>query len=674
MKRFLSAAVSIFALCVLSGCSGGSSNSGGGMQKTLSISGTLPSTGTVGASYTGTLSAEGGVAPYTWMVRGLPAGVTPTASTTATETLMGTPTIAATSTVSVSLSDSSGLSASQTFMVVISTTTAVVACTARGNESVLTASAPFAFLVKGYDANGKPIAIGGSFTPNGDGTIKASSADYTGFSTGHVQLSVNLAMSSYSFGSDNRGCLTLAVSPVQAAAMSVRKAGLAPQFKKISARKERTEAALATPPLSITFSFVLGEKTGSGFQSGRIIEFDSTYGATGGSIYITAGKMHVQTPADFTLESFQSNYAFGVDGWDPKVNRLALAGTFINASGALSGGVADYNDLGLEPSVSGELDGGTGTINATIDGSTGRGTGSISVPLGENTSLAFDFCFYIVNGSDFYILSTDPPTAVTDSSGLLSGQALATKASFTPGSLNGFYLLAGLGFDTNAFLYGYGGANVAEIGNFQASSAGAIIGGNIYLNDADDFGIQAISGGTYVTQTSGRTTITATGSGAPVCYLTGPSSDENIIGFFVGTDSFAISGAGYLQTTAAPNFSATILNSSFAMSSDENVDGLNEAIDGVFTFDGVSKYSAVIDDNAFFGAEAGQQTPGQTTTGTFTVNTDGSGILSFSEGLTHQGISASWAILTNGTQIFAIDNATGTDPLLYIFTIEEQPD
>jgi hypothetical protein len=669
MKRSLSAAVSICALCVLSACGGGG---GGGTQKTLSISGTLPSTGTVGAAYTGTLSAVGGVAPYTWTVTGMPAGVTPTASTTATETVMGTPSSAATSTVSVSLSDSSGLSASQTFMVVISTTTAVFACTARGNESVLTASSPFAFLVKGYDVAGTPIAIAGSFTPNGDGTIKASAADYTGFSTGHVQLSVNLAMSSYAFGSDNRGCLTLSGSAVQAAAQSARKAGVAPQFKKISARKERTEAALATPVLSITFSFVLGEKTGSGFQSGRIIEFDSTYGATGDSIYITAGKMHVQTPADFTLESFQSNYAFGVDGWDPKVNRIALAGTFMNASGALSGGVADYNDLGLEPSVSGELDGGTGTINATIDGSTGRGTGSISVPLGENTFLAFDFSFYIVNGSDFYIVSTDPPTAVADSSGLLSGQALATNASFTPGSLNGFYLLAGLGFDTNAFVYGYGGANVAEIGNFQASSAGAIIGGNIYLNDADDFGIQAISGGTYVTQTSGRTTITATGSGAPVCYLTGPSSDENIISFFVGTDIFATSGAGYLQTTAAPNFSATILNSSFAMSSDADLDDFNEAIDGVFTFDGVSKYSAVIDDNAFFGA--GQQTPGQTTTGTFTMNTDGSGILSFPEGLIHEGLSASWAILTNGTQIFAIDNVTGVDPLLYIFTIEEQPD
>jgi hypothetical protein len=668
MKRSLSAAVSIFALCVLSACNGGSSNSGGGTQKTLSILGTLPSTGTLGAVYTGTLSADGGVAPYKWTVTGLPAGVTPTASTTATETVMGTPETATTSTASVSLSDSSGLSASQTFMVVISPAAALVPCTPRGNESVLTASAPFAFLVKGYDGTSSPVAIAGSFTPNGDGTIKASSADYTGFSTGHVQLSVNLAMSSYGFGSDNRGCLTLSVSAVQAAAQSARKAGVAPQFKKISARKERTEAALVTPPASITFSFVLGEKTGSGFQSGRIIEFDST--AAGGSIYITAGKMHVQTPADFTLASLQSNYAFGVDGWDPTVNRIALAGTFINASGALSGGVADYNDQGLGPSVSGELDGGTGTINATIDGSTGRGTGSLSVPLGGNTFLAFNFSFYIVNGADFYILSTDPPTAVTDSSGLLSGQALATNASFTPGSLNGFYLLAGLGFDLDQFFYGYGGGNVAEIGNFQASSAGAIIGGNIYLNDVGAFAVQAISSGAYVTETSGRTSITAPGSGGPVWYLTGPSSDDNIISFFVGTDLFATSGAGYLQTAAAPNFSATTLNSSFAMSSDADLDDFNGAIDGVFTFDGVGKYSAVIDDNNYFGT--GQQTPGQTTTGTFTMNTDGSGILSFPEGLFHEGASASWAILTNGTQIFAIDNAT--DPLLYIFTIEAQPD
>src|SRR5277367_3181608 len=97
MKRSLATAVAVCVLCVFSACSNGNNNSGGGTPKTLSISGTLAGTGTVGAAYTGTLTAVGGVAPYKWMVTGLPAGVTPSVSTTATETVMGTPTTAATS-------------------------------------------------------------------------------------------------------------------------------------------------------------------------------------------------------------------------------------------------------------------------------------------------------------------------------------------------------------------------------------------------------------------------------------------------------------------------------------------------------------------------------------------------------------------------------------------------
>jgi hypothetical protein len=56
------------------------------------------------------------------------------------------------------------------------------------------------------------------------------------------------------------------------------------------------------------------------------------------------------------------------------------------------------------------------------------------------------------------------------------------------------------------------------------------------------------------------------------------------------------------------------------------------------------------------------------------LNTDGSGTLSFPGGLTSEGGRSSWAILTNGTQIFAIDNDAGSDPLLYVFTLEAQPD
>ena len=655
-SRAFNIALLFICLNVL-GCSSGS-------RKTLVISGTLAG-GTVGTPYNQTLTAVGGEAPYTWTITGLPAGLQAPPNTSATQTVTGTPTTAGSSSVSIGLTDSTGLSASEAVTVVISTTVTGV-CTPRGNEAALTSSAPYAFLVKGSDTDNNSLAIAGSFTPNADGSIKAAAADFNSFSNGYEQLSVNLGDSSYSFGSDSRGCLSLAVSPVQAAVKVGRMARTArrsPQVRKTAARGKRIAEGAAVPlPTTITFSFVLGEKTGSGFQSGRIIEFDQT--ATGGTI--SSGMMHVQTPSAFKLSALQPNYAFGLDGWDTTdLNRLVVAGTFINTAGTLSGGVTDINSQGAIPPNSGELDGASGTINSTIDASTGRGTGTYAIPVGPGSELGLDFAIYVVNGTDFYIISTDRPNDEDNSSGLLSGQALATKASFTPGSLNGSYLLAGLGFDTAAF-FDVGLGNVAEIGNFTANSGGAIVGGNIYVNDVGAFSTNPISAGTYVTQTSGRTTIAATGSGAPVGYLTGPSSDENVIGFFVGTDIFATSGTGYLQTTAAPNFSPSVLSTPFAMGSDEDVDGQNGSIDGIFTFDGSSKYTAVVD-VAFLGAAPA---PGQTTNGTFTVNADGSGNLTLAGG--------NLAILTNGTQIFAIDvTASGggqIDPLLYVFTIVTEPD
>jgi hypothetical protein len=631
-------------------------------QLAVTLPAGYPLTATLGTAYAAPApNVSGGTPPYTFVIT--QSTVPGLAIDSTTGAVTGTPTQAGSFGTAIEVTDSASPAntALANFTIVVSASGAAV-CAPRGNETALMASAPFAFLVKGFDITASPITIGGSFTPNGDGTIKASSADYNGFNTDHQQLSVNLATSSYSFGTDNRGCLSLSVSPAQAAVKTARKAGLSRQFNKRSARRESSPSVLAVPPATITFSFALGEQTGNGFQSGRVIEFDDA--VTGGSI--TAGMMHVQSPSAFSLASLAPNYAFGVDGWDPLLNRLAIAGTFINTSGTLSGGVGDYNDQDLVPPVSGELDGGSGAINATIDASTGRGTGVISLPTGTGSALTFGFAFYVINGSDFYVISTDSPSDVVSSSGLLAGQALATKASFAPGSLSGSYLLAGLGFDPSAFEGG--GGNVAEIANFQASADGAIAGGNFYVNDGGTFATNSISAGTYVTQASGRTTITATGSGAPVGYLAGPSSDENVIGFFVGTDPLTTSGAGYLQTSATANFSATFLNSAFAMGSDEDVDGFNGGLDGVFTFDGVSKFSAVVD-TAFFGSAPA---PGQTTTGTFTVNADGSGILTFAGG------SASWAILTNGTQIFAIDktgiDGNGIDPLLYIFTIEHQPD
>jgi hypothetical protein len=637
----------------LAGCSGGSSNGNPAPPLAhLQISTTAVPDGTSGNRYTATLVASGGVSPYRWMELSggqLPDGLSLSATT---GNITGTPTKTGTfGPYSFQVTDAANATASSSPLAITIDPpapppgTAAVLCTPRGNESALTSNSPFAFLVKGVDSNFGQIAIAGSFTPNGDGSLKAAAADYNGFNTNHIEFAVDLKSSFYALGSDNRGCLFLAVSNAQAGAKVADRANSSPA--------QNLPAASSSGPMAITFSFVLGEQTAAGFQSGRIIEFDQDATGTGS---FAAGMMHAQTPAAFSLSALKTNFAFGVDGWLPRGKRIVMAGAFANKAGVLSG-VGDFTtqEQGFDPTGSGEIDGATGNINAAIDAATGHGTGAFSL----NAGVGFGFVLYVINASDFYILSADSPADFVDANGLLSGQALATNAQFNPGSLNGSYLLAGQGFDLD--LDDGIADNVAEIGNFQASSAGKIVGGNVYVNDAGNFAKDPVSAGAYVTQTSGRTTFPAMGTGSTVGYLTAPSSDENVVAFLVGTDSFATSGVAYLQTSGAPDFAASSLSSSFVIGNQEDLDATEGSLDGFFTFDGAGDFSGTLDQTF----PTSTPSPGQPKQGSFDLQTDGSGTLTFQNGTT-------WALLTNGSQIFAISRTSSAggdiDPLLFVFT------
>jgi hypothetical protein len=86
----------------------------------LTINGSLPFTGTVGTPYTGTLTATGGVAPYTWVLDALPTGVTATGTNSATVTVSGTPTASGSYLVAITLTDSANGIAKSSITVVIS--------------------------------------------------------------------------------------------------------------------------------------------------------------------------------------------------------------------------------------------------------------------------------------------------------------------------------------------------------------------------------------------------------------------------------------------------------------------------------------------------------------------------------------------------------------------------
>src|SRR5579862_2009360 len=67
----------VFVSLQLLGC-------GGGKKIPVTISNSVPATGTVGVGYLGTLTATGGSGSYMWTVGGLPAGVMASGTTTAT--------------------------------------------------------------------------------------------------------------------------------------------------------------------------------------------------------------------------------------------------------------------------------------------------------------------------------------------------------------------------------------------------------------------------------------------------------------------------------------------------------------------------------------------------------------------------------------------------------------
>ena len=613
----------------------------------LSVTTTSLPDGTVGTSYSATLAASGGTSPYRWAQTSggaLPPGIS---AVTSGGVIAGTPTAAGTYGPYVfTVTDAKSTTASSASLSITIAASTVVNCPALKNESALTSANPYAFLLKGTDGSGSPIDIAGSFTPDGQGGIANAAVDYNGLTNGPQQMQVNLAASSYAFGSSGQGCLFLSFSGLATASASTKQDEAAKSVKpsdKIHARKMVTGEVSSALVSTVQFAFNLSGFNGTVYQTGRIIESDNTTG-TGTN---ASGYLYVQTPSDFALAVLEPNYAFGVDGWKvtsigtlSALSRAALAGTFSNASGTLSAGYADLNTGGTP---TGELTGGHGSLEATVDPTTGRGTGSYFLAL-PTSNLTFDFAFYILNGSDVILISTDS-AAMSTTTALLAGRALASNASYTPGPLNGYYLLALEGLGAS----GTSGGNFAEIGTLNATSAGTIPTATLYSNNAGTYSVNPYSNSSYTVEAaSGRAAITGLTTTPPVIYLTSGTSDEGIAGFLVGTDAESSSGVLVTQTTSAPSYTDASITGNYAASTAEDVDGLNGAYLGLFTFSGSGAYTVV--------SQKTGSVPNSPTLGTIAVNADGSGSMD----------GGAFPFVTNGVVLFAIPDSG--DPLLFILT------
>ena len=336
----------------------------------------------INVPYSQALQASGGTPPYAWTVASgstLPPGLSISGSGV-NWTITGTPTAAGSTNFSLKVTDSSTPTA-QSVTQSLSMTVSLSAC-GTGNESIL--SGQYAFNMGGYNSTGY-LAEVGSFTADGTGHITAGEVDSTGTLI-QSGASIDTTRSSYSVGSDNRGCATIATSNG-----------------------------------AITTRFVLGALSSGKAMQGRMIEWE----APTSSAYIASGRILKQT-TPFSLPS--GNYVFHQDGAGGAGERIAAAGVIsFGSSGAITTGEMDMND-------GGNLTNTTGVTGTSTAADTNGRTTMTSTWQGDPT--ARQSVMYLVSGSQSFYMPVGGGSAFI-------GEADLQTGTFSNSSLSGKMVIYG---------------------------------------------------------------------------------------------------------------------------------------------------------------------------------------------------------------------------------------
>ena len=482
-------------------------------------SGSLPNA-TQTAAYTTSLTPSGGVGPYAVTLDGtsaaLPAGLTfnaTTASTTAA-TITGTPTATGTTSgIIVDVTDSEVPPVTTKFTYSL---TVALAC-GTGSESLLTGQ--YAFTLRGFDASG-PVAVGGVFNADGTGKI----ATVVGIEDVNSNIGAALptslpilsANSSYSVGSDHRGCMTI-----------------------------KTSAATQT------FRFSLAAITSGVASLGHMVEFD----ATGSN---TAGELRLQNPAAFSTTAISGTYAFGASGPDNPSGKFAIVGLLTLSGGSVettgaSPSVIDTNDNGNINNTHGSVYP-TTPIALSVGGlySVGaNGRGTLSLVVGTTT---VHIIVYPVSTTEFLLLAGDPQIA----NGLYVGSAMQQSGGpFATSSLNASSILYTTGLGNN------GGTTTSRVsaGILTPNNGTASFSGQ--QNDGGTLQAQSATGITYTVATNGRVTFAGGGGGStPLIYLVSPNKG---FALFVDTStSNAHVESGFLEPQTGGPFSTASASGTYA--------------------------------------------------------------------------------------------------------------
>jgi hypothetical protein len=455
--------------------------------------------GTVSAPYTAKVAAMGGTPPYTWSIPtgALPAGVSLDASTGA---ISGTPSSTGTAYFTVEVKDASSTRETQTQQLSLAVDNPAEACPSSGNNAVL--SGQYAFSLSGFNDAGF-LAVVGSFTADGSGKITAGEADTNGV-LGAQNGNIITKASSYSVGSDNRGCATL-----------------------------------ATPFGTFVTHFAFGSISSNIATGGRMIEWDSP----SVSAFIAAGQLLLQNSSAFA-GGLSGSYVFRNVGWDPSTlgGRDVCVGVITAGGNTFTGLEQDCNDASAvsttgAPDVAGTY--------SSLDAN-GRGTGILAL-MTSNSNVTF----YAVSSSQLLVVNADPgPFA----SGEWDQQSVPPGgAGFTAASLKGnmVFYLSGLS------LVGTATAVSMETASADGTSSLAI---TFYEDRAGTMQVSSTYTCGYAIESSGRVALSSStqscGGTPPVLYLAGLNT-----GFIV--DASPGVDTGSFEPQAAGPFKNSSLAGSF---------------------------------------------------------------------------------------------------------------
>ncbi len=520
--------------------------------------------GTINTPYYARTAAMGGTPPYTWTIGAgaLPANLTLDPSTGA---ITGTPASTGTAYFTIVVTDSSSPGASQSQQLSITVDNAAEACVSSGNNSVLNGA--YAFSLSGYNDAGF-VTVVGSFTADGAGNIIAGEADTNGV-LGTQQGNIVTAASSYSVGTDNRGCATV-----------------------------------ATPFGSFVTHFALGSVSSNVAGGGRMIEWDSP----SPSAFIASGQLLRQTSSALT-GGLNGSYVFRTVGWDPSPlgGREACAGAISASGNTFSGLEEDCNDAWTLTTAAAPDVAGTYTA---LDAN-GRGTGILALP---NTNA--DITFYSVSGAQLLMLNGDPgPYA----SGEMDQQTLpAGSTGFSQASLNGNFVLYLQGLSLS------GTATAASMATASADGSSAITI-TYYEDRAGTMQVPGTFTCAYSVDPSGRVTLSSNtqscGGTPPVFYLMGLNA-----GFIVDASPGVDTGS-FEPQSAGPFSNASLAGNFFGGTFEVDIQSGQPEVDAIL-LDGLGSINGLTDVTSTSGQAAGSPF----LAGTYAVNADGSFTVSSSGG------------------------------------------